>query len=82
MSVTIKKNTQVSAATAVDVPASISVVEVPTSIPVKTARKKLVVEISADTHKNLRKYALDEDKTLTELVDEMLTAGVRDAGYK
>lgn len=73
MSVTIKKNTQVSAATAVDVP---------TSIPVKTARKKLVVEISADTHKNLRKYALDEDKTLTELVDEMLTAGVRDAGYK
>ena len=50
--------------------------------PEKTARKKLVVEINAETHKNLRRYALDQDKTLTDVVNDLLTTAVRDAGYR
>lgn len=76
----------------VDVPASIPVevtsevppVEVPPSPPAveatpeKTARRKLVVEINAETHRKLRVRAANQDKTLTELVDGVLTAEVSD----
>ena len=48
----------------------------------KTARRKLVVEIDASIHKNLRRYALDQDKTLTDVVNELLKAGALAAGYK
>lgn len=53
-------------------------VDVP-SAPAKAAkedRKKLVVELPADTHKRLRMYAAEFEKTLTESVDELLKVGL------
>lgn len=42
----------------------------------KEDRKKLVVELPADTHKRLRMYAAEFEKTLTESVDELLKVGL------